>query len=159
MNYWITMHWAHPINDDLPWHLYRRKLDARDDKVVIGDKVLFYEATPPDPIATHVQNGVRTPGVPLKQPTKGIICAGYVSGERRRILPTDVVYDYGDLPSWEYLTSCKIVSAGSVPLKEVQASIESDAPPTTYGLKQIDAKAYAAIEAPWLGDGQAKTHD
>ena len=150
--YVITSHWSHPINDDLPYFIYRHELNAVDDKLGVGDRVLFYEAEHRNGVreATRVVNGIRTPSVPLRQASRGIIRAGYVTGPRRRIEPSDVVYDYGDrgdVERWEWLTPCKFMLSGDIPYKTVTEILGSNVPAYTFGLKEIKPEQYAALEA------------
>ena len=152
MSFWITSHWAHPEPDDLPWHIYRKELDKRDREISVGDQVLFFEGLRPRregtrvDFAERVQAGKRTGRYPLRQPRAGIVCAGSVKENVRKLIPDDVIFDYGDLSGWHYIILCEIrARGGPVPLAEIERVLNRKVPPHTMGLLRIEEHEYREL--------------
>jgi hypothetical protein len=152
MSFWITSHWAHPEPDDLPWHIYRRKLDKRDREISVGDQVLFFEGLRPRrdgkrvESAERVQAGKRTGRYPLRRHRAGIVCAGSVRENARKLAPHDVIFDYGDLSGWHYIIPCEIhARGGPVSLADIERVLNRKVPPHTMGLLRIEEPEYREL--------------
>ena len=103
--------------------------------------------------ATRVQSGKRQ-DVPLVDAAPGLVCSGVVVGPWRQIAPTDIVYDYGNLPSWHFLLPCRTeVRGGPVGLKEVQRVLGSKRPPRTFELLPLDSHQFAGLVGFLRADG------
>ena len=148
MNSWITMHWSHPLVDDLPWFLYRKRLTRLDDEVAIGDNILFFECKRPRNMefAIKVQNGVYVPKLKLGEGAGGLVRCGKVSGARREIQASDILYDYGALAEWKYLTPCQTTGTGLVKLRAIHEVLGSRIPPTAFGLKKISYEEFLEFQ-------------
>ena len=68
----------------------------------------------------------------------GIIGVMTVEGKHRPIAPTDVVYDYGDLPEWSIIT-CKGFKTIRLPLPDLMTAIgkERDTTPRFLDLYRV----------------------
>lgn len=84
--------------------------------------------------------------MPLVDAAPGLVCSGVVVGPWREIAPADIVYDYGNLPSWHFLLPSRTaVRGGPVGLKEVQRVLGCKRPPHTFGLLPLDPHQFAEL--------------
>lgn len=146
---WITSHYRHPANDDLPWHIYRKSNSGkRDRQLAEGDVVLFYENGNPakTDVAIRRLGDVATPNVPLRVGARGIVYGGYISGKTRERIPSDLVYNYGDLSEWRYVTPCKLKMQGLISLTDIWSVIGRRVPAKLFGLYPLTPEQYSQLE-------------
>lgn len=146
-HFWITAHWAHGLHDpdDLPWHLYRKVLKPQGHRVGVGDRVLFYECLRRSRgTIDRLHRGARTP-VELGPGAGGIVRAARIVGERRAIRDDDVLYDYGGIERWKFLTPCEIDAVGRVTLQDIQNVLGRKVAPLGFGLFSLEPDEFEQL--------------
>src|SRR4051794_1378953 len=123
-NYWITTHWPIPESDrDFARHVYIKErhvtVPVADDVVFVRESVTVKGKLSPTVERCHL--GRRQP-LNLSPGYGGIIGVMIVEGKHRPIAPTDVVYDYGDLPEWSIIT-CRSFEPLRLPLPGLMVAI------------------------------------
>jgi hypothetical protein len=149
-DYWITMHWPHPVPDDLPWHVYFKETDWHQGyPLKIDDVVLFREArelildSRRVTTVRHVANGIaRIVDLPIG--AGGLVgCAKII--ERVAPIPaTEPRYYYGDPGKWSHWVKCgPLGRGGPIAYKEMLQilGLPATLPAYTFGLHRIKNKA------------------
>lgn len=88
MRNWLTTHYPHPYQDDLPWHIYlQREHKHAVNGIANGDRVFFYEYKYQKPL----KDGTEYP-----QGRVGIVRVAFVSGGMYARVKHDAVAEYSD---------------------------------------------------------------
>jgi hypothetical protein len=124
-NYWITTHWPVPEGEtSFGRHVYvkarHRTVPQAGDVVFVRESVRVRGKLSPTVDRCHL--GRRRP-TPLPAGYGGVIGRTVVmGGARRPIAPSDVVFDYGDLPDWRII-ECDGFERLRLPLSALMAAI------------------------------------
>lgn len=124
MDYWITTHWPLPDSDsDFSRHVYvkerRVTVPKAEDMVFVRESISVKSQLSPTVYRCHL--GQRTQ-MTLPPGYGGLIGTMTVAGTHRPIVPTDVVYDYGDLPEWSII-ECRDFEPLRLPLPDLMTAI------------------------------------
>jgi hypothetical protein len=131
LRYWITVHWPHPVGDQLPWSVYLRDMyyqRGMGQALNRNDLILFYQTAEARDESGPIHEVKRIPSgerVALKTTPNGLIAVGTALEKLGERAKQRIQFNYGGNPyDWKWEARCKtVVFAHSVPHSAVEEQL------------------------------------